>query len=113
MESGIEKTPQELLKENVIRGNEEFTLDLEDATSLDEVIAVLQKHTYVEDGEYLVFEVGQDDEGNPDLTQAFNVDELISALVTFRNEPPTDALSVDEWFDHKDINLAVKRIYNL
>jgi hypothetical protein len=112
MESPHEKTPQERLKENVIRGNEEFLLDLETATSIDDLIGVLQKHVYVEDGEHIVFEVGQDEEGNPDLTQSFLEEELISALITFKNDPPTDAQSIDEWFDHKDIAVALKRIYN-
>jgi hypothetical protein len=113
MESGNEKTPQERLKENVIRGNEEFVLDLEGVASLDEIIEILDKHTYVEEGEHLVFEVGHDEDGNPDLTQAFSVEELKNALKTFRDDPPSDALSVDEWFDHRDINAAVKRIFKL
>lgn len=105
------KTPQQRLRENVTKGNEEFLLDLEGAQTIDELIDVLHAHTYVEDGEHLVFEVGEDGEGNPDLTSANPVDQLVSALITFKNDPPTDALGVDEWFDHKGINKAVKRIF--
>ncbi len=113
MESGQEKSPQERLKENVIRGNEEFKLDLEEAKTVDDLIEVLNKHTYVEDGEHLVFEVGQDEEGNPDLTKAFATEEMVGALVAFRNDPPTDALAVDEWFDHAGVNKALKRIFGV
>lgn len=113
MESGNEKTSQERLKENVIRGNEEFLLDLENAQSIDDVIVIVQNHTYVENGEQLIFEVGTDEEGNPDMTQAFPVDEFISTLTTLKNDPPTDALAVDEWIDHKDINATLKRVLNL
>lgn len=107
------KSPAELLKENVTRGNEEFLLDLDEAKSIDDLIEMVQKHTYVEAGEHLVFEVGQDEEGKSDMVGAYPVDELISALVTFKNDPPVDALGVDEWFDHKDINKAIKRILGL
>lgn len=107
------KSPAELLKENVTRGDEEFLLDLEEAKSIDDLIEMVQKHTYVEDAEHLVFEVGTDAEGNPDMVGAYPVAELISALNTLKNDPPVDTLGVDEWFDHKDINKAVKRILGL
>ena len=111
--AGNEKAPAELLKENVTRGNEEFLLDLEEAKSIDDLIELVKTYTYVEAGEHLVFEVGEDEESKPDMVGAYPVDELISALITFKNDPPVDVLGVDEWFDHKDINKAIKRILGL
>jgi hypothetical protein len=107
------KSQAELLKENVIRGNEEFLLDLEAAQSIDDLIDVVGKNDYVDAGEHVVFEVGNDEDGKPDMVGAYPVDEIISALVTFKNDTPSDALGVDEWFDHKDINKAIKRILGL
>lgn len=108
-----QKSPAELLKENVTRGNGEFLLDLEAAQSVDDLIDIVGRNDYVDAGERVVFEVGNDEEGNPDMLGVYPRDELISALVTFKNDPPTDALGVDEWFDHKDINRAIKRILGL
>ena len=104
------KSLAELLRENVTRGNEEFLLDLEAAQSIDDLIDIVGKNEYVDAGEHVVFEVGTDEDGNPDLVGAYPLDKLIGALVTFKNDPPSDALGVDEWFDHKDINKALKRI---
>lgn len=107
------KSQAELLRENVTRGNENFLLDLEATQSIDDLIDVLSRNDYLDAGERIVFEVGVDEDGNAGMIGAYPLDKLISDLVTFKNDPPTDALGVDEWFDHKDINKAIKRILGL
>ncbi|MEY2665494.1 MAG: hypothetical protein RLZZ480_599, partial [Candidatus Parcubacteria bacterium] len=110
---GGEKSKEQQLKENVIGSNEKFLSELEGATSVEELIEMVQDYSNVEDGEHVLFEVGVDGEGNPDLTKAFNTDEMVAALSGLRETPLVDAKNADEWFEHKDVAAALKRIYNL
>ena len=114
MSESIEnQKPVDKYIEGAIRDNDEFLAALDSAQTPEDIKDVIREFTRVDgEGEKIVFQIIASEDGEVDA-KTFSEEELLKAVDTLAGDATTDTLAVDEWFDHSDINAALKRVLNL
>lgn len=112
MESFENNKPVDRHIEGAIRDNEEFLGELASAQSVEEVERVVEDFTRIQDGEEIIFEIIEGQQGEDDA-YTYSVEEIKNALRILSSETDVDAAFVEETVKHKDIAAALKRIWNL